>query len=77
MLAGIRLFRLFLMAHPIPAQFPRICTNCKVGIPDGEAWAKLKKIGETVDVYCRLEMRNCDCGSTLAVIVEVIDPTQE
>lgn len=47
--------------------FPKLCGTCGRTIPDQAAWERLKYIGEQVDDYERLEMRNHDCGSTLAI----------
>ena len=48
-------------------QFPKAC-GCGL-IYSREAWGKLEYLGPQDDGEALLELRNCTCGSTLAVIV--------
>jgi hypothetical protein len=44
------------------------CTCCGI-VHDGDAWAALSFVGRMVDEVETLELRNCECGSTLAIEV--------
>lgn len=59
---------------PPPWEPVKICTKCSTPY-DAESWAALPYVGEQVfpeaDEYGdaeRIELRNCPCGSTLAVV---------
>lgn len=59
------------LADTIPAPaFPKACTCCET-VYDAASWAALRLVG-TMDDYAGglLELRDCVCGSTLAVEAE-------
>ena len=55
-----------------PSQFPKTCPCC-LTVHTAATWAGLPLIGEQVDEVEAMELRNCACQSTLAVITAVFD----
>jgi len=51
------------------SQFPKKCTLCP-RVHDQKSWAQLEYVGTTRDDIEELELRNCPCGTTLAVAVQ-------
>lgn len=50
----------------LPAPPPKVCTCC--GTPhDAFAWSRLPYVGVMRDEEGAIELRNCGCGSTIAV----------
>lgn len=60
------------IARFISGQFPKVCACCARAF-DVEAWSNLRLIGHQEDAVERLELRDCHCGSTLAVVSNVRD----
>ena len=57
--------------HPrVLGQWPKRCGTCPAKYFRRE-WSELRLKGGWADDYERLELRDCSCGSTLAVLVEV------
>lgn len=40
---------------------------------DANAWSRLELVGDMKDEVEHLEMRNCECGSTIAAVVASVD----
>jgi hypothetical protein len=57
---------------PVPVQFPKQCRCCARVHSSAEAWAGLRPRGRQADAWEVLEYRDCTCGSTLAVVVQVL-----
>lgn len=56
------------------AFIPTIVRYCGCGAEHAaEGWARLQYVGEINDGVERLELRNCRCGSSIAIILEVLD----
>lgn len=53
-----------------PNQFPKVCPCCKRA-HDAESWAKLPAKPLYEDDYEVQEWRDCYCGSTIAIVLEV------
>lgn len=56
------------MVHQVPVQFPKKCA-CGRTVASWTEWAKLPDKGFQVDEYESLNLRDCQCGSTLAVVI--------
>ncbi len=55
----------------MPAQFPKVCRCCQSShTPAG--WESLPFKGVYRDEEKALEMRDCGCGSTLAVVLTTV-----
>lgn len=54
------------MGSQIHPQFPKVCGCCKAAIGE-HLWSALLYRGVQEDEVQPLEMRNCRCGSTLAI----------
>lgn len=52
-------------------QFPKICTCCGKS-HDAAAWKALEFVGTWGDSVETLELRNCQCHSTIAVVLGVV-----
>jgi hypothetical protein len=48
-------------------QFPKACNVCGKAITSLAEWKLLPMVGAWEDEEEALEMRNCSCGSTLAI----------
>jgi hypothetical protein len=53
--------------------FPKRCTCCKRLHTAGQ-WRALERVGDMVDEVEALELRNCRCGSTIAIVLWSRDP---
>lgn len=54
---------------PVLGQIPKRCRCCGAS-HDAVSWAALPWVGAFDDEMARLDLRNCVCGSTIAVEVE-------
>lgn len=52
------------------SQFPKVCTCCRKAVSKQE-WNLLRYVGRQADDVETLEMRDCTCGSTLCVRLEL------
>lgn len=49
-------------------QWPKKC-GCGI-VYDRAAWVKLLHVGDMVDEVEAIQLRNCTCGSTIAIILD-------
>ncbi len=61
---------------PVPEQFPKLCTCCK-RLHSKEEWAQLLVCGVFVDDWEAMELRHCQCKSTLSVITAIFQKYSE
>jgi hypothetical protein len=67
-------------AKRLAAQWPKRHKHAHGGgecLFSKEDWAKLEYASTQSDAYCTLESRHCHCGSTLAIMTEIHDLSQE
>lgn len=57
-------------------EWPKAC-GCGRVYCGPESWKGMKLIGVQADDFATLELRNCPCGTTLAVLTEIHDITKE
>jgi len=55
-------------AFMVAVQFPRACTCCGLVVLTEAAWDALPLVGVQADDSETLELRNCPCGSTQALL---------
>jgi hypothetical protein len=67
-------------AARVAQEFPKRCGCCPRVRADVGEWSHLALAanvrapdGRFTDVFATFEMRNCDCGTTLVIVVEVHD----
>lgn len=60
------------LPRPLPNQFPKRCTCCKHGLSRTHLdWCALPLVGYMAEDELAIELRNCGCGTTLAIEVDL------